>query len=92
MAWGAVRLPAQVRRLAPQSPAIAYGDGLAGPRASQVLIRQIAQNVGVDRVRVESGLVLFEAQAPQPTPDVHDRDCGQALRHLPGYTAACPGH
>jgi hypothetical protein len=29
----------------------------------QVLIRQIAQNVGVDRIRVESGLVLFETQA-----------------------------
>ena len=62
------------------------------PKLLQVLICQFVQNVGVDRVRVESGLVLFEAQGPQPTPDVHDRDYGQALRHLPGYTAACPGH
>jgi hypothetical protein len=41
---------------------------------------------------LESGLVLFQTQDPQPTPDVHDRDCGQASRHLPGYTAACPRH
>src|SRR4029077_9267156 len=37
MAWGGGRLPAQVRRLARQSRAIAYGDGLAGPRASSGL-------------------------------------------------------
>jgi CoA-transferase family III len=40
MAWGAARLPAQVRRLARQSLAIAYGDGLAGPRASSGLERR----------------------------------------------------
>jgi hypothetical protein len=62
------------------------------PKLLQVLIRQIAQNLGINRVRLESGLVLFQTQDPQPTPDVHDRDCGQAFRHLPGYTAACPRH
>jgi hypothetical protein len=31
------------------------------PKLPQVLIRQIAQNCGVNPVRVESGLVLFEA-------------------------------
>ena len=80
---------------APSSAAIARDSLRRWPSRTpsfQVLIRQIAQNVGVDRVRVESGLVLFEAQAPQPTPDVHDRDCGKALRPLLGYTAACPGH
>jgi hypothetical protein len=33
---------------------------------------------------VESSLVPFEAQAPQPTPDVHDRDYGQALKASSG--------
>src|SRR5580704_8194077 len=37
IAWGAARLPVQVRRLTRQSLAIAYGDGLAGPRASSGL-------------------------------------------------------
>jgi hypothetical protein len=57
---------------------------LQDPKLLQVFIRQIAQNVGVDRVHVESSLVPFEAQAPQPTPDVHDRDYGQALKASSG--------
>jgi hypothetical protein len=62
------------------------------PELLQVLVCQIAQNIGVHRVRVESSLVLFEAQAPQPTPDLHHRDCGHTLWHLPGYTLACLRH
>jgi hypothetical protein len=30
------------------------------------LIRQIVQNVGVDRVHAESGLILPKAKAPEP--------------------------
>ena len=50
------------------------------------------KNVGAHRVRMESGLVLFETQTPQPAPDVHDCDYGHALWHLPGYTWARPRH
>jgi len=37
----------------------------------QVLIGQVVQNLGVDGVLTECRLILFEAKAPQPTPDVH---------------------
>jgi hypothetical protein len=37
------------------------------------MIRQVTQNISVDRVLAECHLVLFEAKAPQPTPDIHDR-------------------
>jgi hypothetical protein len=42
------------------------------PELPQVLVCQLAQKIGIHRVRAEGGLVLFEAQAPQPTPDLHD--------------------
>jgi hypothetical protein len=37
----------------------------------QVAIGQIRQNVGVDRVVAEGGLVPAETEAPQPNRDVH---------------------
>src|SRR5260221_11252729 len=37
----------------------------------QVLRRQARQDRIVDRVLAECRLILFEAEAPQPTPDVH---------------------
>ena len=37
----------------------------------QVLIRQVAQNVCVDRVLAENFLVLFEAKASQPESYFH---------------------
>ena len=39
------------------------------PELLQVLVCQIAQNIGVHRVRVESSLVLFEGPGSEPTPD-----------------------
>jgi len=39
----------------------------------QVLIGQVVQNVGIDRVVAECRLILLEAKAPQPNPDIHDR-------------------
>jgi hypothetical protein len=39
----------------------------------QVLRRQIRQDSLIDMVFAECPLVLFEAKAPQPTPDIHDR-------------------
>jgi len=37
----------------------------------QVLLRQACQDLFVDFVLAESRLVLFEAEAPQPAPDVN---------------------
>jgi hypothetical protein len=38
----------------------------------QVLRRQVRQDLLVDRVLAECRLILFEAKAPQPTPDIHE--------------------
>jgi hypothetical protein len=45
--------------------------GKQNPELLQVLVCQIAQKIDVHGVCVERGLVLFEAQASQPTPDLH---------------------
>src|SRR5215472_11810201 len=37
-----------------------------------MILREIVQDVGVDRVLAEYRLILFEAKALQPTSDVHD--------------------
>jgi hypothetical protein len=37
-----------------------------------MILRQIVQNRIVDGVLEECPLILFEAKAPQPTPEVHD--------------------
>ena len=37
-----------------------------------MIFREIVQDRGIDRVLAEDRLVPFEAEAPQPTPDVHD--------------------
>ena len=42
------------------------------PELLQVLIRQVLQNVGVDRVFAECRRILFEAKASKPIPDIHD--------------------
>src|SRR5260370_35296107 len=41
------------------------------PQLFQVLRRQARQDRIVNRVLAECRLILFEAEAPQPTPDVH---------------------
>jgi hypothetical protein len=45
---------------------------LAISREQQADLRKIVQDRGIDRVLAENRLVLTEAEAPQPTPDVHD--------------------
>jgi hypothetical protein len=37
----------------------------------QVLLRQLRQDLFVDRIVAECRLILFEAKAPQPNPEVH---------------------
>ena len=39
---------------------------------AEMIVREIAQDVGVDRVLAEYRLILSEAKALQPTSDVHD--------------------
>jgi hypothetical protein len=39
-----------------------------------MILREIVQDIGVDRVLAEYRLVLCEAKAPQPTSEVHDGD------------------
>jgi hypothetical protein len=39
---------------------------------AEMILREIAQDVGVDRVFAEYRLILSEAKALQPTSDVHD--------------------
>jgi len=41
-------------------------------RAIVTKAREVVQDCVIDLVVSEYRLVLFEAQAPQPTPDVHD--------------------
>ena len=38
---------------------------------AEMILRQIVQNRFVDGVLAECRLILFEAKAPQPTPEVH---------------------
>ena len=38
-----------------------------------MLIGQLGQNLGVDVAFAKQGLVLFQAEATKPIPDVHDR-------------------
>lgn len=47
------------------------------PQLLEVLVRQVAKNVSIDRARAKDRLVPVKAEAPQPTPQVHDR----ALAH-----------
>jgi hypothetical protein len=39
---------------------------------AKMILREIVQDVGVDRILAEYRLVLCEAKAPQPTSEVHD--------------------
>ena len=39
---------------------------------AKMILREIVQDVGVDRVLAEYRLILFEAEAPQPSSEVHD--------------------
>ena len=39
----------------------------------EVLVRQVTKNVSIDCVLAKGGLVPLEAEAPKPTPQVHDR-------------------
>jgi hypothetical protein len=45
-----------------------------------MILREIVQDVGVDRVLAEYRLILFEAKALQPTSDVHDGALTSARR------------
>ena len=38
---------------------------------AEMILREIVQDIGVDRVLAEYRLVPFETKAPQPTSDVH---------------------
>jgi hypothetical protein len=40
----------------------------------EVLLGELRQNIGVDFAVAEHGLALFEAEAPQPGPDVNGRN------------------
>lgn len=49
----------------------------------QVLRRQAWQDPLVDRIVAECSLVLFKAEAPQPTSEVHDRARTPLLSRAP---------
>src|SRR5262249_36908496 len=49
---------------------------------AEMILREIVQDVGVDRVLAEYRLILFEAKALQPTSDVHDGALTSARRTL----------
>ena len=48
---------------------------------TEMILRQIGQDGVVDRVLAEYRLILFEAKAPQPTPEVHNGALTQS-RHI----------
>src|SRR6476661_2246809 len=48
----------------------------------QVLRRQLRQDLFADRIVAESGLVLFEAEAPQPDHDVHNSAPNSGLPYI----------
>src|SRR5215471_14897449 len=53
-----------------------------------MILREIVQDVGVDRVLAEYRLKLFEAKALQPTSDVHDGALTSARRTLSKHADA----
>ncbi len=57
----------------------------------QVLIRKVAQNVGVDRIVAESRLVAFETNIPQPGSEIHSAPKLRRQRYDPPREANCPG-
>lgn len=57
----------------------------------KVLRRQARQNLLVDFVLAERGLIPFETKAPQPFSDVHGSAACLAGRDDPSDETACPG-
>ena len=57
----------------------------------EVLRRQARQNLLVDLVLAERGLIPFETKAPQPFSDVHGGAACLAGRDDPSDETACPG-
>src|SRR5262249_50251893 len=55
---------------------------------AEMILREIVQDVGVDRVLAEYRLILFEAKAPQPTSNVHDGALTSARRTLSKHADA----
>src|SRR5262249_42187577 len=55
---------------------------------AEMILREIVQDVGVDRVLAEYRLILFEAKALQPTSDVHDGALTSARRTLSKHADA----
>src|SRR5262249_13691202 len=49
---------------------------------AEMIVREIVQDVGVDRVLAENRLILFETKAPQPIPKVHDGALALPLRAI----------
>jgi hypothetical protein len=39
---------------------------------AEMIVSEIVQEIGVDRVLAEYRLILFEAKGPQPLTEVHD--------------------
>src|SRR5262249_25336805 len=64
---------------------------------AEMIIREIVQDVGTDRVLAENRLILFEAKAPPPSSEVHGgvltappRMIVQAKKHVQGVLLDCP--
>src|SRR5262249_53690091 len=55
---------------------------------AEMILREIMQDVGVDRVLAEYRLILFEPKALQPTSDVHDGALTSARRTLSKHADA----
>ena len=63
--------------------------------SSQVLGREPWQNLGVDLIVAEDGLVTLQAQLPQPSRDVHsvphgDGDCLAKATRVTGWRPSNP--
>jgi hypothetical protein len=57
---------------------------------AEMILSQIVQNRVVDGVLAECGLVLFEAKAPQLTPEVHAGALTCPARMMVQCKATCP--
>src|SRR5262249_52668064 len=59
---------------------------------TEVVLRQIMQDRVVDGILSECRLILFEAKAPQPTPEVHNGALALLTRNHRSRETTCPAH
>jgi len=61
-------------------------------KLTEIALRQLRQNFGVDLALTEHRFILSETEAAQPTADIHGRIPNRLEAMIHPDDKACPGH